>query len=105
MGKQKQPSLIDLNSFTSFTQDELNRILRSLVTHAEEFKQYQSAFIKISQSAPSLSPSFTVQANYLEAAKEEMKHGQTNCVHRILSIIADIQKHSTSGIVSVPPPQ
>lgn len=88
----KDLSLIKLKDFSPISSEELNRILRSLVSLKKEYNEYTH---EISIYTASIVPgtSLTVKSDILSSIEETVTCGHASCTKRILDIIGDLETH------------
>lgn len=88
----KNPTLIKLRDFGPISPEELNRILRSLISLKKEYNEYTQ---EIHTYTASIVPgtSLTVKNDILSSIEETVTCGHASCTKRILSIIGDLKTH------------
>lgn len=88
----KNPTLIKLKDFAPIAPEELNRILRSLVSLKKEYNEYTQ---EISTYTASIAPgtSLSVKRDILSSIEEAVTCGHASCTKRILNIIGDLETH------------
>lgn len=83
--------MIQLRDF-NIPAEELDRILRSLVAHSDEYNQFLVQAGETRASLSNVQPD-TLRQHLLNTLDEDVNIRKQNCVKRIMHIVADIKAY------------
>lgn len=85
--------MVQLRDFR-IPEDELDRILRSLVAHSDEYNQFLAQAGETRAILSDVQPD-TLRQHLLDTLDEDVNIRKQNCVKKIMHIVADIKAYRT----------